>query len=343
MKGGAAGDLEGASPPRHGGIKTIAMFAAKLAVTGACFWYVSRQIELNQVVAAVTLSDFRWAAFAILVVMLQIPLVAMRWRNILEALVALDVRMTRVAIMAITAIAVFFGQVVPSVASEGLRAWLLVQIGGGWRNALTSVVVDRGVGVALLIAMGFVILLLPSGLIALGGSRELVLVLYGAILLAGLLGLWATPKLVPLLARWRYSRWIASLAADTHRVLLGRKGPIILGIGCLVHLLTIVIVWSLGRAQGLALPVADAAVLFVVMIGVAIVPISISGWGLREVAVMSLLGNLGIAPEKALLFSVCFGLALAVGSLPGALVWLLYSVGSRRIPPAGAREFHKVT
>src|SRR3981189_2845855 len=268
-------------PSRRGGIKTIAIFAAKLAVTGACFWYVSRQIELTQVLSAVAQSDFRWAAFAVLVVMLQIPLVAMRWRYILEALLALDVRMTRVAITAITAIAVFFAQVVPSVASEGLRAWLLVRIGCGWRNALTSVVLDRGVGVALLIAMGFVILLSPSGVIALGGSRQPVLILYGALLLAGLLGLWTTPKLVPLLADRRYSRWIATLAADAHDVLLGRKSPLILGIGCFIHVLTIVIVWSLGRAQGLALPVMDAAVLFTVMIGVAVGAISVRGWGAR--------------------------------------------------------------
>ena len=83
-------------------------------------------------------------------------------------------------------------------------------------------------------------------------------------------------------------------------------------------------IWSLGRGQGLVLPLSDAAVLFTVMIGVALVPISISGWGLRELAVISLLGNHGIAPERALLFSVCFGLVLAIGSLPGALAWLFY-------------------
>ena len=60
------------------------------------------------------------------------------------------------------------------------------------------------------------------------------------------------------------------------------------------------------------------------MIGVAIVPISIGGWGLRELAVISLLGTYGVAPERALLFSVCFGLALAIGALPGALLWILY-------------------
>jgi hypothetical protein len=133
------------------------------------------------------------------------------------------------------------------------------------------------------------------------------------------------PTAAQLLARWRYSRWLAKLAVDTRHVLLGPRGPIILALGCLIHVLTIVVVWSVGCAQGLVLPASDAAVLFTVMIGVALVPISIGGWGLRELAVISLLGHHGVAPERALLFSVCFGLVLAVGSLPGALAWLLYS------------------
>ena len=117
---------------------------------------------------------------------------------------------------------------------------------------------------------------------------------------------------------------------DARRVVLGPSGPMILGIGSLIHVLTIVIVWSVGRAQGLALPLPDAAVLLMVMVGVALVPISISGWGLRELAVVSLLGHHGVAPEKALLFSVCFGLTLAVGSLPGAVAWMVYSFAPSR-------------
>ena len=65
------------------------------------------------------------------------------------------------------------------------------------------------------------------------------------------------------------------------------------------------------------------------MIGVVLIPISIGGWGLRELAVISLLATYGVAPERALLFSVCFGLALALGSLPGALAWLLYPFRAR--------------
>jgi len=263
------------------------------------------------------------------VAMLEIPLSGLRWYNIVDSLGARDKQMTRIAMVAATAVGVFFAQVLPSVAGEGVRAWLLVRLGSDWRNAVTSAVIDRGVGVGLVIALGFVILLLPSGLTALGKYSDGVLVVDGALILAGVLGLLLAPKIVPPLARWRYSRWFATLAADVHRILLGSKGPVILTIGCLIHALTIVVVWSVGRAQGLALPLPDAAVLFTVMIGVAFIPISIGGWGLRELAVISLLASYGVAPERALLLSVCFGLALAFGSLPGALTWLLYP-----FPPA---------
>jgi hypothetical protein len=325
MRTGVARELDTTSPSRGGGAKKLAIFAAKLLVTGACFWYLSRQIELSQVLSAIALLDFRWAAFATLIVILQIPLLGLRWRNVVDALAACDARMTRTVMISITAIGVFFAQVLPSVAGEGVRAWMLAQISQDWRNAVMSVVIDRGIGVGLLVALGFAILLLPSGLTALGGYRGVVLASYGGLLLAGAFGLLLAPRIASLLARWRYSRWLGALAMDTREVLVGPKGPMILAIGCLIHALTVAVVWSLGRAQGLVLPVADAAVLFTVMIGVALVPISIGGWGLRELAVISLLGNYGIAPGRALLFSVCFGLVLAIGSLPGALAWLLYA------------------
>ena len=70
------------------------------------------------------------------------------------------------------------------------------------------------------------------------------------------------------------------------------------------------------------------------MVGVALVPISVGGWGLRELAVVSLLSDHGVAPERALLFSVCFGLVSLVGSLPGAFIWPFYSLGRAATSPA---------
>jgi uncharacterized membrane protein YbhN (UPF0104 family) len=62
--------------------------------------------------------------------------------------------------------------------------------------------------------------------------------------------------------------------------------------------------------------------LFAVMVGVALVPFTVGGWGLRELAMVSLFGNYGLTPERALVFSMYFGLANILASLPGALAWL---------------------
>src|SRR5205823_1018491 len=141
---------------------------------------------------------------AAFLVMLQIPLVATRWREILHVLAVIDQRITNSSIVAITAIGVFFAQVLPSVMGEGIRAWLLVRRGCDWGRAVTSVVIDRSVGAGVLIALGFVILLLPSSLSALGGYRDLVLTVYGALLIAGTVVLLLLPKLIPLLDRVAY-------------------------------------------------------------------------------------------------------------------------------------------
>lgn len=96
--------------------------------------------------------------------------------------------------------------------------------------------------------------------------------------------------------------------------------------------MTIVLVWSVGRAAGLSLPLFDWAVMFVVMVGVMLVPISVGGWGFRELAVVSLLGAYGFAPERALILSLCFGLIAVVGTLPGVFFWLLYPLPARDAP-----------
>jgi Lysylphosphatidylglycerol synthase TM region len=66
--------------------------------------------------------------------------------------------------IAIAAIGQFFAQILPSVAGDGMRAWLLARLGCDWHHAVLSVVIDRAIGVGLLVALGFVVLLIPAGL-----------------------------------------------------------------------------------------------------------------------------------------------------------------------------------
>src|SRR5262245_51886551 len=111
-----ASDFKAPRPSHRGKVEKAAIVAAKLLVTGACFWYVSRQIDWRQVSSAISLLDFRWAALAIFVFMLEIPLVGLRWYSIVDALAARDQQMTRTAMTAATAVGLFFAQVLPNVA-----------------------------------------------------------------------------------------------------------------------------------------------------------------------------------------------------------------------------------
>jgi glycosyltransferase 2 family protein len=54
-----------------------------------------------------------------------------------------------------------------------------------------------------------------------------------------------------------------------------------------------------------------------------ILPISISGWGVREAAAVALLGMTGVDATSAILVSIMFGVLLVLAALPGALFWLM--------------------
>lgn len=302
----------------------LALVLFKCIVTAGCFWYLALQVDVRAVARSLPAVDLTWAGIAVLGVAFQILLIGVRWSVILDALGGQ--RVPRRDAIAMTWISTFLGQVLPYAAGDALRVWMLSGLGRDWRTGVISILIDRGVGIAMLFAFGFGILLMPSALTALAGYRGTVLVVFGGATVGFLIGLACVPWLAPVLARWRQTRWIATFALACHDVLVSSRAGVVVGVlAFVVHTVTIFCVWSVGRSLGIELPLADAAVLFVLMLGVALIPVSIGGWGVREVAVVALLASHGVAPEIALSLSVTFGIVVVLGSLPGAIIWLGYS------------------
>src|SRR5262249_44563439 len=161
------------------------------------------------------------------------------------------------------------------VVGDGVRIWFLAHFGNDWRNATMSVMIDRCVGIGLLLTFTLAIVLLPSSFGAFGDQRGKIAAVLAIIIVIGLVCLLLCAALSPSLAHWRYGRWIGIFFTSARAAVFGSRSITILGIGCAIHLLTIAAVWSLGHAQGLAISPADAAVLFAVMIGVALVPFTV--------------------------------------------------------------------
>lgn len=306
--------------------------ALKCAATVGCFWYLGRSIDMAELMRAARELSPAWLALAVVLVMAQIPLVGLRWQKIVASI---DNNQQPLGpIVAITAIATFFGQILPQVVGDTLRIGMLTRRNANWRSALASVLIDRAVGVAALLAIAIVTLLPPSALAGTSGYRNIALALFATVLVAALGCLGLAPWISPILRRWRATRLIGDIAEMSHQTLIRspERGRIVL-LAIAVHLLTILVIGALARAQGLPLSLIDCGLLFTVMVAAALIPISVSGWGVRELAVTTLLAAHGIPREQALFFSVCFGLVLLCAALPGLAVWVAYS--TRRPVQAG--------
>ena len=304
----------------------VAFIVLKFGFAAVCLWYVTRSIDFSDLGKLAGTVNFPLAGFSVLMIMVQIPLIGIRWCKIVDALASDGTRVPRTPFLAITAIGLFFGQVAPNLVGDSVRVWMVARLGKPWRQGLISVLIDRGVGVGALLAIAFLVLLFPTGLAALGDSRIIVVSIFGAILAIALAVLFLAPVIAPVLSGWRATRLLGAFALASSDVLLRRSaGRKIITIAVVVHVFSIIAVWSLGHAQGFDLSVIDSAVLFAVMVGVSLVPITIGGWGLRELAMTSLLQLNGVSSERALLFSVSFGLVVFAASSVGAVVWAFYS------------------
>jgi uncharacterized membrane protein YbhN (UPF0104 family) len=62
----------------------------------------------------------------------------------------------------------------------------------------------------------------------------------------------------------------------------------------------------------------------------AMVPVSIAGWGVREGIMIYGLGLAKAPPEAALIASILVGLSLATVGLLGGLIWLMQPNRDRR-------------
>ena len=86
--------------------------------------------------------------------------------------------------------------------------------------------------------------------------------------------------------------------------------------------LTIVAFMLVAGSLGVDLSFGSWVVIAPPVILIQLVPVSLAGWGVRELGFVVVLAGFGVPAEAALAASLLFGLCMIVVGLPGGLLWL---------------------
>jgi hypothetical protein len=301
-------------------LKSIVSFVVRLVLSGAMFWLVTRGTDLRQVEKELLTVNPAIFILAVAILFAQTLVMNARWLLIMEAI---DTPIRALTGLRILLVSMWFNQALPStVGGDLVRVWMLRAEQISWGNAVKGVLADRVtalIGLVLLIVVGF-----PFLLMRISDPRAIGAI--GALALAGLAGTIVLITLDKWPSRIR-SIWpisgFASLGSLIGFLLLKfKRRGVLLATAILIHLMTTLTCYVLAEGLHARLAIGDALLLIPPVILLSAIPISISGWGVRESAMVAGLTLVGVSPAEALATSVLLGLVSVVIGLMGGVVWL---------------------
>lgn len=212
------------------------------------------------------------------------------------------------------------------VAGDAARIWLLRRTNLGLITATEGPLLDRVLGLVTIVAMA------SLGMPRLwwnfsDGQRRGLLLSVGVAAMA-LTALAALAMLV-VNQNLRVASWIErlrDLATSTLKLSVRSSRSRIAAVVLLAfatHCLNVIAIYLLLGTIGVNLDLVTCFAFTPTVLLVSMLPVSFSGWGVREAALILVLKNFGVSSAHALTASVLFGICVLIASLPGAVVWLL--------------------
>jgi len=296
------------------------MTSVRLFVTAGLLWVLARRVDLSGMLDIMVRASVPLLAATLAALFAANLVIGLRWRLILSAQSAAP---PLGSLLKIVFVGSFFNQVLPTgIGGDAVRAWRCRRLGVGLGAAIRSILLDRASGYVVLLAVYLVSL--PALLHVLPDARQRsgIVLVFGAAL-SGLVGLLLLDRLPQRLLRHRVIAPLAELSRESRRLFTHpRRCGAVLGLSVGAMALTIVAFKLIGDSVGGRLSLQNWAMIVPPVSFVQLLPISLAGWGVREVALVVALAAFGVPAEAALATSVLIGLSLIVVGLPGGLIWL---------------------
>ncbi len=298
--------------------------ALKVFISGALIWYVFQGIDLDASLKKIQSADRPLLLAAVVVFYFQLFIGALRWQAVNQAVGAVMAFRQAVRIFFI---GMFFNQALPGgTGGDAVRVYLAYKGGLELRGALNGVMLERVAAVVALVLL--VDIAQPFFQIRITAEASDWVASTAALLTLGAIGglalIMFVDRVFQNFQKYKIVRGLSYLSADTRAVFLDPKNTFfVIFWGLLGHINLSLCVFIIAMSLGLEVTVLDCLMLVPPVLLIVAIPISIGGWGVREYAMVTAFGLIGIPEESATALSLLFGLLGIVISLPGGLVWLM--------------------
>lgn len=283
--------------------------------------------------------DGRWAALAVLIMVGDRVLMSFKWLLLLGAR---GYRLTLVEGTALYCSAMLWGMALPTtVGADAVRTLSLRNRGVRPSDAVSSIIVERGIGSLCALALALVGLLALRPLWPGNVAFWHWFAAGGALLAAGVLffvmsfsdrAFGALMRFVP--SRWRALKVMQGMHSlhEAYRS-LGTRGSLIVVFTLLTfaeQLLAVPFNWAVAHALGLDVPVIVLIGALPVALLVSRLPISFEGIGIFEGIFVVIMSQAGLAPAQSLAMAIVSRVLVAAALLPW---WLVHGMRSGSLRP----------
>jgi len=307
----------------------------KLLVSAGLVWLLLSRISIADALEkAGTLSTGAVSA-ALALILVQAAMAGIRWKLVVDAIGG---RLALVNAVLITQVSLFFNQFLPaSVGADLVRIWQSNRAGLPFATSVTSVMLERFGNLLSVVVLALTMLPLLAEHLP-GRTIGGVFLLVGAGGLTALIVLMTLDRLPEHCRHARAIRALARLARDTRALFLRPRHAALLFVTAVIgQALLAAAVTVLAAGLRLEVSFVDCLLLMPPVVVVSSLPISVAGWGVRELAMVSAFGLLGVPAESALALSLILALVGTAASLPGGAIWLLMRAGW----PASIRQVRR--
>lgn len=314
--------------------RKIALTILKILVTGASLYWLATLADVSTVRRVLASATTGAIILAIGVILFAFLIGSLRWWLLLRH--STDSVSFR-GILPSYYLGIFFNNVLPTaMGGDAIRTIHLGLRGIGVKSLVGSAVMDRGVGLLVVLGMGIIcapfapeITLTPRDKLLLAGAAATMLVGIWLLFNTGFLKF--TQRL---LVKYQNTR-VRHFLLDTLRLChsyRSARGKLLAATGLTIFMQSSVIMsyYMLGKTVGITLsPVTYFSIVPLVFLASAF-PVSLGGIGVREGTLVALLRAVGIDTQTAVTLSLLYLFAHLASSMPGGLVILL------RQPPSVA-------